>query len=177
VPLESLQRALARLYLDDGLRERFYAAPRETGASLDLTADEVASLLAADRGRLEFFADSLRFKRLEEAKRLLPRTLDALGDQNFRSRFLEFAREFVPSGVDKHPADAMAFAGRVASSATGPEVARFERSALGLFYRLDGTAAYPRRGPSVAFVRLDGRRALLWRSRDAARYRTLGARG
>lgn len=145
--LEAVQAALARLYTDDRLRERFFAAPGETAAAMGLAPEDAARVADIDREQVEAFAESLKLKRFGEVRDLLPRARASIGDEALRERFLAFAAGFLPAGLHKHVADALAF-----SSALG-DAGRFDRAALGLFWRLEGTAATPRRGLAVALVR------------------------
>jgi hypothetical protein len=161
VGLEAVQAALARLYTDDRLRERFFAAPGETAAAMGLAPADAARVVDVDRGQVEAFAESLKIKRYGEVRDLVPRARAAIGEEALRERFLAFASAFLPSGVHKHAADALAFA-----DALG-DAGRFDRAALGLFWRLEGTAARPRRGLAVAFVH----GTLLVRWPGADRYR------
>jgi hypothetical protein len=168
VALESVERALARLYTDAALRERFYAAPEPTAAELGLDAADLGRVLAVDRERVELFAESLVAKRFGEVRQLLPRALAAFGEAALGERFAAFARDFLPEGVHKHRADALAFA-----AALEGDAARFDLAVLSLFHRLEGRAARPRPGPAVAFARLGARRVLLVRGRRSSRYRTV----
>jgi hypothetical protein len=176
VGLAELEEALARLYTDDGLRARFFADPRSVGAELRLEESEAERLAATDRERIELFAETLRLKRFGEVRGLLPRSLAALGEDELRARFLNFAREFVPEGVYKHHADALAFAGSLVDRLEGAprRAAAFDGAVLGLFYRPRGRGAVARRGPAVALVRVEHGVALLTRMRGSSRYRVWG---
>lgn len=105
--LAQMQRALARLYTKGGLRDQFLADPPGVGATLGLTPAETAQIAEAAR-QVEFFAHSLHHKRLGEVSKLLPLTRRALGSA-FAAHFLRFADTYVPSGIKKHQADALAF--------------------------------------------------------------------
>jgi hypothetical protein len=89
--------------------------------------------------------------------------------------FFEFARTFVPEGVHKHNADALAFADWLADRLDGADrdAAALDRAALGLFHRLDGNAARTRGGPSAAIVRANGVWVLFVRAPGSARFRTV----
>ena len=166
--LEAVQAALARLYTDDGLRERFFAAREETAAAMGLAPDDASRVAAVDRGQVEAFAESLRIKRFGEVRDLVPRARAVLGDEALGERFFAVAPGFLPSGVYKHVADAMAFA-----AALG-DVGRFDRAALGLFWRLEGTAATPRRGLAVALA--GGTLLVRWPGADGYRALSLTQR-
>jgi hypothetical protein len=58
-----LERALARLYLDDAWRVRFLADPAAALLGANLDASERSALLAIDRAGLELMARSLARKR------------------------------------------------------------------------------------------------------------------
>lgn len=61
-----------------------------------------------DSDQLESFACSLRSKRAGEVKKLLPMTVRALG-LGFEAEFNRYAATAIPTGEQKHLADAMAF--------------------------------------------------------------------
>jgi hypothetical protein len=175
VGLAELEGALARLYTDDALRERFFADPESVGPALGLDGGESTRLASTDRARIELFADTLRVKRYGEVSRLLPRTFAAAGEDEFRGLFFEFARAFVPEGVHKHNADALAFATWLTKRLDGAsrDAVALDRAALGLFHRLAGNGATARRGPAIALLRVSGAWALLLRAPGSARFRTL----
>jgi hypothetical protein len=174
VGLEAVEAALARLYTDARLRERFVAAPAETAAEMGLSPEDAGRVASVDRRQVEAFAESLWLKRFGEAAAQLGRSRAALGEEALRERFFEFARGFVPEGVHKHRADALAFASWLAAALEGDarDAARFDRAALGLFFRLEGAAARRRPGPAVAIVRAGGRRRVLVRLPGSEQYRT-----
>jgi hypothetical protein len=175
VGLAELEGALARLYTDDALRERFFADPESVGSTLGLDGDESARLASSDRARIDLFADTLRTKRYGEVSRLLPRTLAAAGEGEFRSLFFEFAKTFIPEGVHKHNADALAYANWLAERFDGAsrDAAALDRAVLGLFHRLEGNRASARRGLSIKLIRASGTWILMFRAPGSARYRTL----
>ena len=136
--LAETQRALARLYTDARLRERFYAAPAEVGRELGLDEQDAQSLARLGARQTDYFAASLVNKRLGEVSKLLPLTARVLG-QEFRRLFRQFAAaEPAPAGLSKHLRDAVAFAeyagrgGRLASVAPVwlVELLRYEKELL-----------------------------------------------
>jgi hypothetical protein len=132
--LAEVQRALARLYTDTAVRERFLADPARVGAALGLSADEAALLARLPAAQLRYFADSLRRKRLGEVAKRLPLTHQALGAR-FAARFWQYADTFLPHGPHKHRQDAVAFAAFLARTAAldppwAGELARYEAAWL-----------------------------------------------
>lgn len=135
--LAETQKALARLYTDAGLRERFFADPLKTGAELGLGSEDVRQLARLSSQQVDFFAGSLHAKRLQEVGGLLPLTVRALGGRA-ASLFRDYAETNLPAGVGKHRADAAAFADYLAQSGAlkgsgaewVAELARYEKTWL-----------------------------------------------
>ena len=107
--LAKLQGVLAQLYTDDRLRERFYADPQTTCQALGLTADQARQLSQISSDQIKFFTQSLKRKRLNEVRKLLPLTCRVLG-KRFGALFLRYADTYVPCGLRKHLEDAITFA-------------------------------------------------------------------
>ncbi|MFN3648410.1 MAG: hypothetical protein ACK47B_02415 [Armatimonadota bacterium] len=107
--LAEVQRTLARLYTDEALRERFFAAPQEVARELGLDPDDSARLAALAEQEVRDFAAALLRKRLGHVTALLPATAAALGAE-LEPRFRRHAQRRVPSGAQKHREDAIAFA-------------------------------------------------------------------
>ena len=108
MPLAQTQKLLARLYTDDSLRRSFLFEPGKIGREYDLTENEIVELAAILPEELNFFADSLFYKRLREVEKLLPRTKQSLrGD--FEEYFREFSNAFLPTSIKKHLEDAVQF--------------------------------------------------------------------
>jgi hypothetical protein len=101
---------LARLYTDAALRARFFDDPEAVGAELGLGWDDLTRLGPLSEAQVGRFARSLWSKRRKEVEKALPLTLLALGEDRFATLFLRHASGPVPSGVQKHRADAIAFA-------------------------------------------------------------------
>ena len=57
--LTALQRAMAKLYTDAALRERFYADPQASAPALGLDAEAARYVASIDRREVEAFAASL----------------------------------------------------------------------------------------------------------------------
>jgi hypothetical protein len=106
--LAEVQGALARLYTDAALPARYFADPVAVAPELGLSPEEARQLGALSAHRVEFFADTLRRKRLGEVRALLPRTHRLLG-RAFVALFWQFAPTYVPRGIHKHRDDALAF--------------------------------------------------------------------
>lgn len=135
--LAETQKALARLYTDARLRERFFADPLGTGEELGLGRDEAQQLAGLSARQVNFFAGSLHAKRLQEVRDLLPLTARALGERA-APLFREYAETNLPGGVRKHRADAAGFADYLAGGgALGgadslwvADLARYEKARL-----------------------------------------------
>lgn len=135
--LARLQDFLAELYTSPDLRKRFFAEPLATCESCGLTADEATALSGVSQVQVEFFARSLRRKRVGEVVKLLPATRRVVGDQ-FAGLFYRFADRSVPTGVHKHREDALAFCSYLEDLARSEglepkwarDVARYEASWL-----------------------------------------------
>lgn len=107
--LAEAQRALARLYTDDGLRERFFGDPLKVGREMGLSAEEARELGRLSARKVNAFADSLRSKRFLEVSKLLPMTSRVIGGA-FAESFKHHAQTYSPTGIRKHLGDALAFA-------------------------------------------------------------------
>jgi hypothetical protein len=108
MPLAQTQKLLARLYTDENLRRKFLSEPDKIGREFNLTDDEIAELASVMPEELNFFADSLFYKRLREVEKLLPQSKKALSD-DFEKRFREFSNTFLPTSIKKHLEDAVQF--------------------------------------------------------------------
>lgn len=102
------QNFLARLYTDEKLRRNFFAEPEKIGAQNDLTAAEIAEIAEIAPQELDFFAESLFWKRLREAEKFTPFTKKALGAE-FQNLFQKFSQTYNPRTVKKHLEDAFEF--------------------------------------------------------------------
>lgn len=135
--LAETQKFLARLYTDAGLRRRFFADPLRTGEEFGLGRDEARQLARLSERQVNFFADSLHAKRLQEVRDLLPLTVRALGTRA-ASIFRDYAETNLPRGLRKHREDAAAFAVYLAESgalggtesAWVADLARYEKTWL-----------------------------------------------
>lgn len=106
--LAEIQNALARLYIDTELRERFFEDAKNIGREFGLSDEEITQLSKISSDELSFFSDSLFWKRLNEVEKLLPLTKKTLGE-NFKELFQFFAPTHNPTEIKKHLDDAIAF--------------------------------------------------------------------
>ena len=111
--LAEVQKALARLSIDPALRDRFFADPDATAAELSLAAADVPVLAQIPRGQVEQFADSLRRKRRQQVRRVIPITARALGRQ-FAALFDRYIDESPPRGSSADIGDAIGFVAAIA---------------------------------------------------------------
>ena len=127
------QNFLARLYTDENLRRAFLSAPEKTGKENGLAEKEIAELAAILPDELNFFADSLYWKRLREVEKFLPVTKRILGE-NFKILFKEFSQTFNPTSVKKHLEDAIEFCKILQIKELQPvyakDIAKFEQGKL-----------------------------------------------
>ncbi len=128
--LQEQQNFLARLYTDAQLRRAFLYAPENIGAENNLNEKEIAEIAEIMPEELNFFADSLVWKRLREVEKMLPLTRQTLGG-DFTGLFREFSQKFNPLTVKKHLEDAIEFCKYVQKQEVSEFVknaAKFERS-------------------------------------------------
>jgi hypothetical protein len=125
--LRETQALLARLFTDAKLRHAFFEDPRGAAHGLGLSEDEAKTLAALDKREVEEFARCLLGKRALDARKVLPLTAKALGE-NF-DRLLFEACDGPPSPA-RHRGDAAALArlleGRKGEPAWIGDLARFE---------------------------------------------------
>lgn len=106
--LTEVQGALARLYIDPALRDRFFADPVAVGAEMGLALDEARDLAGVSRRQVEQYAASLRRKRRDQARRVIPIAARALGDR-FGELFERYAAASAPRGSKADLDDADGF--------------------------------------------------------------------
>jgi hypothetical protein len=131
--LRQQQNFLAKLYTDENLRRAFFIEPEKIGAENGLSAKEIEELAAVLPDELNFFAESLFWKRLRAVKKFLPLTSRVLGE-DFETEFREFSHGFNPRTIKKHLEDALGFCefllkkdvSRAAKSAARHEKTRLE---------------------------------------------------
>ena len=100
--LAEIQGALARLYVDPSLRDRFFADPAAVGVELGLGAEEARDLAGVSRRQVEQFAGSLRRKRRDQVRRVIPIAARALGDR-FGGLFERYADGLGAAGIEGGP--------------------------------------------------------------------------
>ncbi len=106
--LSRLQGVLAQLYVDAELRERWHTDVVGLAKDFGLTAEETEQLAALSAWQVDFFAKSLKNKRLGQARKLLPSTAKVLG-RSFAREFFAYAERPIPEGIDKHRLDTLRF--------------------------------------------------------------------
>lgn len=133
--LEQQQNLLAKLYTDADFRRAFLSSPAKIGAENDLSEAEIREIAEIMPEELNFFAESLFWKRLRETEKLLPLTKKVLGE-DFANLFREFSAKFNPQSIKKHFEDAREFCRflrRQKISELAKNVAKFEASKLEFF--------------------------------------------
>ncbi len=106
--LAEVQQALARLSIDRATRDRFFADPAATAAELGLAPADALVLAQIPRRQVEQFADSLRRKRRDQVRRVIPLAARALGRQ-FAALFDRYVDESPPRGSTADIEDAAGF--------------------------------------------------------------------
>jgi hypothetical protein len=131
--LVDVQNLLARIFTDEDLRLRFLLEPEKTGAENNLNEAEIEQIKQILPEQINFFADSLFYKRLHEVEKLLPLTRKAL-EKDFEKYFREFANQFLPQTIKKHLEDAIGFGEFLQTRKIEPvwtrDLAKFECSRL-----------------------------------------------
>jgi hypothetical protein len=133
--LEEQQNLLAKLYTDAEFRRAFLSEPAKIGAENELSEREIEEIAEIMPEELNFFADSLVWKRLREAEKFLPLTRRVLGE-DFAKYFREFSQKFNPQTVKKHFEDALEFCRFLRNrniSDFAQNAAKFEQSKLEFF--------------------------------------------
>jgi hypothetical protein len=133
--LQQQQDFLARLFTDEGLRQNFLSEPDKIGTENSLNQTEINDLKTVLPEQLNFFADSLYWKRRGEVEKFLPLTRKVLGE-DFDNLFREFAQDFNPQSVKKHLEDAFEFCKFLQKqniSELSKNAAKYEQSKLEFF--------------------------------------------
>jgi hypothetical protein len=135
--LQEQQNLLAKLYTDAKFRRAFLSQPEKIGAENGLSEAETQEISEVMPEELEFFADSLFWKRLREVEKFLPLTRKVL-DEDFPIHFREFSQSFNPQTVKKHFEDAFGFCRFLQKqkiSDFAENTAKFEQAKLEFFGR------------------------------------------
>jgi hypothetical protein len=106
--LQKQQDFLARIFTDENLRQNFLSESEKIGAENNLSESEIEDLKTVLPEQLNFFADSLYWKRLREVEKILP-LIRKVSGENFGKFFREFSQNFNPQSVKKHLEDAYEF--------------------------------------------------------------------
>jgi len=133
--LREQQNLLAKLYTDAGFRKNFLEEPLRIGTDNGLSVIETQEIAAIMPEELEFFADSLFWKRLREVEKILALTKRILGS-DFTNHFRDFSENFNPKSVKKHFEDAFEFSGfliRQNIPDLAKDAAKYERTKLEFF--------------------------------------------
>lgn len=133
--LKEQQNLLARLYTDAKFRRDFLSQPEKIVEGYGLTSVEIKEISEIMPEELEFFADSLFWKRLRETEKFLPVTRKVLGE-DFTTHFREFSQNYNPQTVKKHFEDALEFCRflqKTEISGRAKDAAKFEQSKLEFF--------------------------------------------
>jgi hypothetical protein len=105
--LAEVQVVLARLFVDEELRARFFSDPSAVGRSLGLDDREATGLAGLSPRHVSDFAAALRRKRVDDARKIVPLTASALGDR-FAPLLLASIEGALPRG--RHRDDARSLA-------------------------------------------------------------------
>jgi hypothetical protein len=106
--LEKTQKVLALIYTDKQYRENFFS-DNAKAVDYDLSEAELENLKSISLKQVNFFADSLQYKRLHQAYKFLPIVHKVLG-KDFIPLFMEYAGTYAPAGIKKYLEDAEHFA-------------------------------------------------------------------
>ncbi len=130
--LRNEQDLLARLYTDPELRARFMCDPETVGGEFGVAAETAAQLASVAGDELDYFSESLFWKRFNEVAKILPEIRAALGE-DFECRFREFSGGFVPDSIRKHLDDAYQFTGYLLAKGEHAAVVSRERARLAFY--------------------------------------------
>ena len=103
-----LVTAIGKLLSDRELRAQFARDPADAAQQFGLSAHDARSLAAVELADLERQAEGLIAKRLHEVRKLLPETMQSLGDEG-AELFRYYALTIWPTGHRRHALDADGF--------------------------------------------------------------------
>jgi hypothetical protein len=149
--LAQVQQLLACIYTDPGVRDRFFSNPRVVGEAFGLTSEEARQLGRMSEPRARSYADSLRRKRFNGVRKLLPLTGRALG-RRFAELFERHAEAFTPRGHGKPRQDALAFAAFLERAASAGQIPSSLVAALARYEAANLQAADPARRLTLCWL-------------------------
>jgi len=149
--VKKIQDFIAALYTSAELRARFLAQPESTAEDAGLRP-AFGKQLAEEQGEaLQFFSQTLFFKRFGVLKKLLPRLTEILGEERSTSFFKVYHEKYtLPSAARRYEEDAYNFVGFLQKNAS--EFTSLEKEEL-RFLRLK-TATWRKPQQSFFAVRL-----------------------
>jgi hypothetical protein len=95
--LAEVQQVMARLFIDQAVRNQFFDDPAAIGAKLGLSPAETQSLAQVPLCQFEHFGSSLGRKRRDQVRRSLPNTARVLG-KAFTPLFERYVNQAPPRG-------------------------------------------------------------------------------
>jgi hypothetical protein len=130
------QDFLAKLYTDERLRRDFITSSLKIGSENGLSESEIREIREIFHEEINFFAESLFRKRLNEAEKLLPFTGRIL-KSDFEKLFRDFSQNYQSQTIKKHLEDALEFCRFVQKSGSvsriGKDAAKYESAKLRFF--------------------------------------------
>jgi hypothetical protein len=160
--LADVQAMLARLFTDAPFRAAFFADPIAVGRSNGLDAAEAQTLAALSRDEVCGFAGTLRRKRADDVRKVLPLTARALGGA-FRDHILPATAGAPRPGRHRDDARALvAHLGRMARSGEleppwAADLARYEMTFGDALHRRGGLLVRRFRFPVARLASAVGR--------------------
>jgi hypothetical protein len=106
--LENTQKLLTNLYTNTQVREQFFMNPEEVCKNFGLIDAEIQQLSQLSQQEVNLFASSLKYKRLNEVRKILLLTQKSL-EKEFSQLFWQYSENYWPGGMKKHWHDALQF--------------------------------------------------------------------
>ncbi len=100
--------ALGRLLSSQELREEYGKSPEKFARKIGLASKDIEAFIRLDVAEIHRQAEMLLLKRWHEVCKLIPATINALGDEG-RELFRFYAGHHWPEGHRRHPLDALEF--------------------------------------------------------------------
>lgn len=128
------QNLLARLYVDENLRRAFLSDPSSVAAPFGLSDTEIEEISSILPGEIDYFADSLRRKRMHEVEKMLPLIRSALQD-SFEPVFAKYVDVMPSSREMTRSEDVQEFCRYLEREGEGAvrDAARFELAKIEFF--------------------------------------------